>query len=95
MNRGELICKYLSEGKYWSMYRDVHRFTFERVGEIREYSLPEVVKIDINREYVYLEKLDNSYYVLKFEEGNFLVIDEYNEEGIHLDSIACHVFGEE
>ena len=46
-------------------------------------------------DYLFLYKEDGGFYQVKFEIGNFLVIDEFDVNGEFIDSIGSHVFGEE
>ena len=42
----------------------------------------------------YLKKDDGGFYQVKFEENNFLVIDEFDDEDEFVDTIANYVFNE-
>lgn len=64
-------------------------------GEHRIYDIEYVNESRQEDEYVYLYKEDGGWYQVKFEEGNFLVIDEFDEEGLFEKEIGAYVFGEE
>jgi len=65
-------------------------------GEMRTYTIPEnITKIEHETEYVFIYVEDNKFYQFKFEEGNFLVGDIFENDGEHLDSFASFVFGED
>ena len=71
------------------------KLTVTKVGETRVYDLPRVTKIEHNLEYIFLTHDGGLFTQVKFEEGNFLVIDRFDKEGEHVDSIGSHVFGED
>lgn len=65
-------------------------------GETRTYTIPEkIVKIQHDTEYVFLYVEGKKFYQFKFEENNFLVGDIFTNDGEHLDSFSCYVFGED
>lgn len=67
-----------------------------RKGENRVYELGEMyIRIEQKREYVYLYLLDGGFIQVKFEQDDFLVIDEFTKSGNHVDIIGSHVFAED
>lgn len=64
-------------------------------GHNRVYEVPDIIRIDQDKEYVYLYKGNDNFVQVKFEEGNFLVIDEFNQDGSFFDSIGSWVFDED
>ena len=64
-------------------------------GERRVYKLDDIVHIEHHIEYVTLTHPDNTFTQVKFEIDNFLVIDLFNKDSEHIESIGCHVFGED
>ncbi len=69
--------------------------TVEKLGEVREYYLPDFETITHNEEYIYIELKDGTLYQYKMEVDNFFAGDMFDKEGNHIDVTACHVFGEE
>lgn len=69
--------------------------TVTKVGETRVYDLPRVTKIEHNLEYIFLTHDGGVFTQVKFEEGDFLVIDRFDKDGDHIDSVGSHVFGED
>lgn len=64
-------------------------------GELRNYTIPEkILKIEHDTEYVRLYVEGGKLYQFKFEVDYFLVADIFTNDGEHLDSFACYVFGE-
>jgi len=63
--------------------------------ETRIYDLSDIVKVEHDTDYVTLTKFGGGYYQVKFEEGNFLVIDEFDKDDEFVDSVASYVFGED
>jgi hypothetical protein len=72
-----------------------NKLTVTKLRETRVYDLDIVTKIEDNLEYIFLTHEDNSFTQIKFEEGDFLVIDKFDEDEEHVDAIGSHVFGEE
>jgi len=72
-----------------------NELTVTKLRETRVYDLDIVTKIEHNLEYIFLTHEDNSFTQIKFEEGDFLVLDKFDVEGEFIDSIGSHVFGEE
>ena len=67
-----------------------------RKGESRLYELKEMyLRIEQNLEYVYLTLADGNFIQVKFEEADFLVIDEFAKNGDFVDSVGSHVFAED
>ena len=69
-------------------------FVIIKDGEPRSYDLNDIESMKHEDDYVYLNKSDGNFYQVKFEDGNFLVIDEYDDYGNHINDVGCHVFGE-
>jgi len=63
-----------------------------RNGEDRTYGIGVIAKIEQNKEYVYLYYPEGNFVQVKFEQADFLVIDEFNSDGEFVDSIGSHVF---
>ena len=66
-------------------------------GETRTYDIPEEIKDVIEEDnyvFVYVNDDETKFYQFKFEDGNFLVGDEYDQEDEYISAFACHVFGE-
>lgn len=72
-----------------------NEFTVTKLKETRVYDLDVVTKIEHNLEYVFLTHEYNSFTQIKFEEGDFLVLDKFDVDVKFIDSIGSHVFGEE
>ena len=70
--------------------------TVTKCGESREYDVSEIIEVQVNKEdgYVFLQHEECIFTQIKFEDGDFLVIDKFDREGDHIDSIGSHVFGE-
>jgi len=69
--------------------------TIKKLGESREYDVDEIIEVQQEDEYVFLQHEGCSFTQVKFEEDNFIVIDKFDANGDSLDSIGSHVFGEE
>lgn len=63
----------------------------------REYDIfDKVCSVDMNGEYVVLHHLDSLCFTqLKFEYGSCIVIDEFDSQGEHINSIGCHDFNDD
>lgn len=68
--------------------------TVTKLGESREYDVSEIIEVQQENEYVFLQHEGCIFTQVKFEVDNFLVIDKFDEDGEHIDSIGNHVFGE-
>lgn len=68
--------------------------TVTKCGESREYDVSEVIEVQQENEYAFLQHEGGIFTQVKFEDDNFLVIDKFDEDGDHLSSIGSHVFGE-
>jgi hypothetical protein len=64
-------------------------------SEHRIYDLDDITKVEHDTEYVWLYKYGGGFYQVKFEVGNFLVIDEFDSNDEFVGSVGSHVFGEE
>jgi hypothetical protein len=70
--------------------------TVTKLGESREYYVEPIERVEHDGdEYVMLYHNNGSFTSVKFEENDFLVIDQFDEDEEHVDTIGCHVFGEE
>jgi hypothetical protein len=87
------MCKIIY--KDWEVDIKSKTLTVTKKDESREYDIPEEREIEVKDEYIWLTLKDGTLLQFKMEEDNFFVGDEFNKEGEHVDSIACHVFGEE
>lgn len=82
----------------WELVVNYETILIKKDGEHRTYDLNDIIKVKHDEnypEYVYLNREDGSFYQLKFEVDNFLVIDLYDNRGEHIDSVGSHVFDEE
>ena len=86
----------LSEIKYegWKLSVDDNSIEVSKDGEHRIYNLNDIEDIVHEDEYVFLNKYDGGFYQVKFEENNFLVIDEFDNEEEFVNSVANWVFNE-
>ena len=73
--------------------KELHVFVSD--NSAREYNIPDVVKVVQEGQYVFLTHPDTAFTQIKFEDGNFLVIDLFNSQGDLLTEIGSHVFGED
>ena len=65
-------------------------------GQSRTYTIPEpVIDFKVEDEYVFIYVEGGNFYQFKFETDMFLVGDIFTNEGDHVDSFACHTFGED
>ncbi len=78
----------------WKLLVNYETIIVQKDGEHRTYDLNDIQDTMHEDEYVTLKKDDGGFYQVKFEEGNFLVIDEYDEEDEFVNSVGSHVFGE-
>lgn len=76
----------------WKLLVNFETIIVQRNGEHRIYDLNDIQDILHEDEYVTLKKDDGGFYSVKFEEDDFLVIDEYDNEGEFVDTIGSHVF---
>lgn len=79
----------------WKLDINYDTIVIKKNGQHRIYPLNDITKVEHDNEYVFLSKYGGGFYQLKFEHDNFLVIDEFDEDGDHVDSIGSHVFEEE
>tara|TARA_R110000772_G_scaffold47429_2_gene108415 strand:+ start:213 stop:479 length:267 start_codon:yes stop_codon:yes gene_type:complete len=69
--------------------------TVTKLGESREYDVEPIERVGHDDDdYVMLYHSDGSFTQVKFEEDDFLVIDKFDEDDEHVDTIGSHVFGE-
>ena len=61
-------------------------------GESRVYKLNDIIHIEHDTEYVTLTHPNKTFTQIKFEAGNFLVIDLFDEDSEHIESIGSYVF---
>ena len=65
-------------------------------SESRVYQLNHLVEsVEQEHEYVFINMKDGNQLQFKFEEFGFLVGDLYDNDGMFIDTFACHVFLEE
>jgi len=81
--------------KDWEVIITEGLLTIEKLGEVREYDLPDFETIIHDYEYIYITLKDWTIYQYKMEVDNFFAGDMFDKEGNHIDVTACHVFGEE
>tara|TARA_R110000803_G_scaffold133748_4_gene200921 strand:+ start:321 stop:743 length:423 start_codon:yes stop_codon:yes gene_type:complete len=79
----------------WKLVVNHETILVQKDGEHRIYDLNDIQDTLHNDEYVTLKKDDGGFYQVKFEEDNFLVIDEFDNEDEFVGSIGSHVFGED
>jgi len=81
----------------WRMDIDFdHKILITKGGEAREYQIPKpITKIEHDTEYVFLYVEGGEFYQLKFEVENAFIGDLFNKDGEHIDTFACHKFGED
>ena len=86
----------LSEIKYegWKLSVDDNSIEVSKDGEHRVYDLDGVESVVHSNDYVILDRGTNGFYQVKFEEDNFLVIDEFDYNHEFVGSIASYVFNE-
>jgi hypothetical protein len=81
--------------KDWKVKVEQNLLIVEKLGEMREYDLPEWKTAEHNMEYIYITLPDDSLIQFKMEIDDFWVGDKFDSEGEYIDTLACHVFGEE
>lgn len=70
--------------------------TVTKLGESVEYDVEPIERVEHDGdEYVMLYHSGGSFTQVKFEEDDFLVIDNFDEDVEHVHTVGCHVFGEE
>lgn len=80
------------EYKGWKLMVNFETIIVQKNGEHRVYDLNDIQDTMHEDEYVTLKKDDGGFYQVKFEVDDFLVIDEYDNEGEFVGSIGSHVF---
>jgi hypothetical protein len=78
----------------WELSVDGNSIEVSKDGEHRVYDLDGIESVVHSKDYVILDRGTNGFYQVKFEENNFLVIDEFDEYHEFIDSIANYVFNE-
>lgn len=73
--------------------------TFTKDNESRSYDdFSAITKVKQQEEYLFIyysgEGQDRGYIQFKFEDGNFLVGDDYNSDNEFICEYACYIFGE-
>jgi hypothetical protein len=81
--------------KGWELVVNHETILIQKDSEHRIYDLDDIQGVAQEDEYVYLNRDNGSFYRVKFEVDNFLVIDEFDIDGEYVDSFGSHVFGEE
>ena len=79
----------------WKFKTTEDTIEVEKDEEIRVYNLTDIIKVEHDTDYVTLQIFGGGFYQVKFEEGNFLVIDEFDKNDEFVDTIGSHIFGEE
>lgn len=79
----------------WKVEVTGRLLTVEKLGEVREYDLPYFETIEHSGEYIFITLKDGTLYQYKMEVDDFFVGDKFNSGGEQIDTLACHVFGEE
>ena len=86
----------------WSMIINTDNNTVEVTNDetnpdyTRVYDIDGTIKmIEQTNEYVMIFLEDTYHFQFKFEDGNMLVGDLFDENGDHVDDVACFVFGED
>jgi len=80
--------------KGWELVVNDVSVVVSKDGEHRVYDLDGIEGVIHSNDYVILDRGTNGFYQVKFEENNFLVIDEFDEYHEFVDSIANYVFNE-
>ena len=80
--------------KGWELVVNDVSVVVSKDGEHRVYDLDGIESVIHSNYYVILDRGTNGFYQVKFEEDNFLVIDEFDEYHEFVDSIANYVFNE-
>ena len=81
----------------WKLIISFETIIIQKNGEHRVYDIEDIEEVKTEKkcpEYVYLHRADGSYYQVKFDEDNFLVIDLFDKDNEFIDSIGSHVFPE-
>ena len=78
----------------WELSVDDNSIEVSKDGEHRVYDLDGIESVVHSSDYVILDRGTNGFYQVKFEEENFLVIDEFDYNHEFVDSIANYVFNE-
>lgn len=86
----------------WTMIINTDNNTVEVTNDetnpdyTRVYDIDGTIKsIEQTNEYVLIFLEDTYHYQFKFEDGNMLVGDLFDENGDQVDYVACFVFGED
>ena len=86
---------YTNQDGNWDVTIERNDICINKDGEIRIYDLKTIESANQLEEYLYLHCEDGDFYQVKFEEGNFLVIDLFDKDSEYIDSVGNFVFGEE
>ena len=86
--------EYNSLDGLWKLNVENDKVSVIHKEELREYDLTDIIKVEHDTDYVHLRLYGGEFYQVKFEENSFLVIDKFNKDGEHIDTIGSHVFGE-
>ena len=79
----------------WELFVRPNSIKVKKCGEVRIYDIPNIRKVEQEGEYVFIYNDEPTFLQVKFESDNFLVIDEFDEDGELVADIGAHVFGEE
>ena len=79
----------------WKLMVNFETIIIQKNGEYRTYDINDIEEVKTEKEYpeyVYLHRADGSYYQVKFDVDNFLVIDLFDKDNEFIDSIGSYVF---
>ena len=79
----------------WKLIISFETIIIQKNGEHRVYDIEDIEEVKTEKEcpeYVYLTRADGSYYQVKFDVDNFLVIDIFDKDNEFIDSIGSYVF---
>ena len=87
---------YIDSDVRWLLALDGQNVQVFCNGESRTYDIPEkIIDFKVEDEYCCIYVEGGNYFQFKFEVDMFLVGDIFNKDGEHLDTFACHTFGED
>ena len=86
--------KHTNQDGDWFVIINYDSICVNKDHEIRIYDFDITDKYEHEGDYLFLYAEDESFYQVKFEEGNFLVIDLFDKDGEFIESIGSHVFEE-
>ncbi len=83
------------EYENWKVEINNKSLVVEKCDEVREYDLSEWKSCEHVMEYIHITLLDDSLLQFKMEVDNGFVGDKFDKENEFVETIACHVFGED